>query len=423
MRLRSHKYPNENDDNYVDTTYYDSEKESLDVGYQLLKIFNILNYPKLKNIQRLFIDHNKLKNLPDPEYLPNLTELNCSANQLQEIPFYPNLVFLNISHNQIKNCIKYQNARLTYFDCSYNLDFNLDFFLPYCEHLYITNNEIKYINLDMVPNLKFLDAENNNLATITGGQKLVEINIKNNKIGVLPVWQFLTRLNADNNNIQILESYPELRGVNISYNKLTTIRAQPRLRKLIATNNLITDIGDMPNLTLADLNDNYLTKFKVTDNIEYLSIQFNPIKKLDIGERALKNIKELQMGFTTYKYFYNKYYNNFDHISIQPNSIKLENSLKRLNKVFDEDIIDYICRKFHKTKFPDRADAILKISLRLYWKYFASKECSIQEIFDSKEFKYLSTNITKLYYKTIVITMYFNGYLLLENDSQKNNLH
>jgi Leucine-rich repeat (LRR) protein len=167
----------------------------------------------------------------------------------------------------------------------------------------------------------------------------------------------------------------------------------------------------MPNLTLVDLSNNQLTSFKVYDGIEYLSIQFNPIKKIDIGEAAIKNIKELQIGFVTYKYIYDKYYNNFDHISVQPNAVKLEESLKRLSTVFDDDTINDIYQKFYKTKFPERGNTLLKITLKLYWKYFSSNVNSMKELVETKEFKYLLHNITKLYYKTIVMTMYFNGYL------------
>ena len=411
MRARSHKYPN-SDDDYVDTTYYHKNEAYLDVGYQLLKIFNIKQYPELSVIKKLFIDHNSLTELPNPKYLPNLTELTCSANHLLGIPFYPKLIFLNIAHNNIKDCSQYHNSQIKYFDCSYNRNFNLMFKLPYCEQLYINNNDVESINLALVPNLKILDAENNNLIKIVGGLGLVEINIKNNCITELPYWPKLVRLNADHNNISKLETYSELRGIFICYNKLVSINDQPKLRKLIATNNYIKKYGTMPNLMLVDLSHNSLSDFKVPDKIEYLSLQFNPIAKLDLGPNALKNIKELQLGFITYKYIYDKYYKDFDYVSVQPNPIKLEEQLKRLSKVFDDNMIDYIYQKFYKTKFSDRADALLKVSLKLYWRYFSKNGAkTMEELVQTREFKYLLHSITTLYYKTIVMTMYFNGYL------------
>src|ERR1700747_187170 len=89
---RTHRYPRDDEmDTYTDTTYYDYDCEFLDVAYQRLKKYS-LNTSSYGNITTLFIDHNSLTELPNPNLLPNLTILNCSYNNLTNIPLYPKLI-------------------------------------------------------------------------------------------------------------------------------------------------------------------------------------------------------------------------------------------------------------------------------------------------------------------------------------------
>ena len=98
MLQRSHKYPDEktnrygNPASYVDTIRYDAVNKNLDVAYQRLKIFNIMAYPELSVIRSLFIDHNNLTILPEPNVMPHLKELTCSVNKITHVPFYPKLI-------------------------------------------------------------------------------------------------------------------------------------------------------------------------------------------------------------------------------------------------------------------------------------------------------------------------------------------
>lgn len=409
MRARSHRYPDCN--NYIDTTYYDEENKYLDLGFQRLKILHIDRYPEFSYLKELFIDHNNLKELPDSKYLPNLQKLKCSFNNLKSIPFYPNLTLLNIANNEILDCSQYHGSKLKYFDCSYNPGFKLDFELPYCEQLYINDNNLKSINLNLLPKLRILDCENNQLQNIHGGNNIVEININNNYIKKLPYWPNLLRLMADFNLIEQLDTYPHLITVNISHNKLFKIESQPVLKKIIANNNNIKYLGNMPELELIDLSHNYISHFDVPQKAKYISLQFNPLCDIKLGPDVLKNIKELQVNFETYKHIYKTYYHNFDSVNVQTNEEKLEQLLKKLSSIFDESISRYVFRKFNKIKFKDREDTLFKITLKLYWYYFSLDGFkNMTDLINSKEFKYLLKNITKFYYKTIVITLYFNGY-------------
>lgn len=407
MRVRSHKYPD--DDFFIDTVRYDSDANYLDLGYQRLKNLQPKSYPEFSVLKKLFIDHNSLTILPEPEFVPNLIELTCSVNCLKKIPFYPNLTFLKIAHNSVTDLSLYANSKLKFLDVSHNVNFKLNFVLPDCKHLYINDNEIAELDLKFTPKLQFLDCSSNKLVGITGGN-LVEINCSLNPIIDLPLWENLLRINADSCQLTVFKTYPKLISANLSFNLLNQINDQPSLTKLVANDNSITNIGSMPKLEMLDLRLNRLNKLVLPSTIEYVSVHFNPINDLDLSDETLKMIKELQINYDTYSNIYSKYYQFFDSVNVQTNEEQLEILLQKLSSVFSEKIIRTIFRKFCEIKFRDRENELFKITLEIYWNFFSKKNGTLEELVDTIEFKTLYKNITKIYYKTIVITLYFNGY-------------
>lgn len=409
MRARSHRYPDL--DRYNDTTYYDEDDECLDLGYQLLRKINIGSYPEFTYLKKLFIDHNKLSSLPDAHYVPNLEHLTCSYNCLTQIPCYPKLTFLNIAGNQIHDCKQYHNSNLKYFDCSFNENFVMNIFLPRCRDLYINDVKLKSIDLELLPMLQVLDCSNNELFEINGGQNLVELNVQSNHLIQLPFMNNLIRLMADHNEIITMRTYPNLLSANVTRNNLIRIHDQPRLKKLIAYNNKINQLGHMPFIELIDLGHNNLDKIIIPNHAEYVSIQFNPISDLVLNTNVLSSIKELQVNFETYKHIYQKYYSYFEAINVQTNEEQLEKLLKKLSNVFNDSVARYVFRKFNNIRFREREDHLFKITLKIYWLYFPITNVkTLKELIHSNEFQHLLINMTNFYYKTIVITLYFNGY-------------
>lgn len=413
IRVRSHRYPRK-EEGYINTTYYDKVSGYLDIGFQELRQLNIILYPEFNILKKLFIDHNRLKELPSPKFLPHLEELTCSVNDLVSIPFYPKLNFLNIAYNRIINCGQYHGSNLTYFDCSHNDKFNFNFCLPCCSQLYINNTGINSIDLNLVPSLKILDCSYNNLKTICGGEKLVEIDLQYNNIINLPIWPKMVRLSANNNELRVLHTYTNLVSAIICYNKIMKIYHQPVLKKLIANDNYITELEIMPELELIDLNNNRLSSLKLSKKVEYVSLQFNPISNLVLDADVLQSIKELQVNFETYKHIYDTYYHNFDSVNVRTNENKLEQILKKISNVFDDSIIHDICKRFKCIKFKERDESIYKITMKIYWHYFCASNNvhTLKELVSTKEFQYLLDIFTKIYYKTIVVTLYFNNYLM-----------
>lgn len=409
LRARSHRYPDP--EAFIDTTYYHPEEEYLDVGYQYLKVFRPSSYPELSKIKKLFIDHNRLTTLPDPSLLSCLNELTCSANRLSSVPFYPRLTFLSMAGNNIKDLSSYHQSHLKYLDASFNKHFRFDIHLPCCEQLYLTDCKLTKLDLNLTPKLQLLDVSNNQITHLVGGIGLIELDIQNNKISEIDYYPKLKRLVADNNKLTKLPTYPQLVSVSISSNHLVAIPSQPLLRKLIANNNDITEIGDMPSLELCDLSHNSLKEIKLlSGTLKYLSLHFNPIKDLELSDSILRYIKELRINFDTYQSIYKKYYQYFDSIHIQTSGEKLNQLFEKFDNSFDEKMRKYITKHLSMIKYPEREEAFCHITFAIYSRYFPINNRSLREIIETNEFQKLWNNISLLYYKTVIITLYFNGH-------------
>lgn len=421
-RARSHRYPDRNSD-YVDTTYYDSDSKYLDIGFQKLKIFNFKSYPKLSDVRTLFIDHNCLTNLPDPKYIPHLTSLNCSHNNLELIPFYPELHDLTVCNNKIKNLELYNGSKLEYLDCSFNTDLKFLIHLPNLHSLYITDCNLKILYLELIPQIRILDCENNFMEEIVSttdsgsNSNLTELNLYNNNISVLSgAYPKLVRLNVDYNKLSQIETYPKLEFLSSTHNKIQSIKSQPSLIKLYSRNNLLTHIGSMPNLKIIDVAHNQLNQLNLynsnsnsTANLAHMHMHFNPIKKLSL---EFSKLKELQIDFATYKNIHGTYDKEFTTMEIHCGMEKLNSLLVQIGpKIFNSEMVNYIKKKMSRIMFDERDVHVYKLSLILYWKLFhRDNVTSIEELTKTDKFIFLLKTIGNMYYNTIIITLYFNGY-------------
>ncbi|AEQ33054.1 leucine-rich repeat protein [Megavirus chiliensis] len=410
MHAKSHRYP-DNDDIETDTTYYDEKEKYFDLGYQRLKYIDINIYPEFTYLKKLFLNNNSLKNLPNPKYLPHLKKLICSNNKLDDIPFYPKIVYLDISYNKITNCKNYNNSKIKYLDCSYNPNFIFDFNLPYCQQLYINDNKLTNINLDLCPNVEILDCSNNLLTKINGGINLIEISIQDNNIDKLPIWSKLLRLMANNNKLLYLDTYPELIYLSASFNNLQLINDQPKLKKIIVNNNHITRLGKMPNLKLIDLSHNLIKTFVVPKYSKYVSIQFNSLDGNQIdNDNIFEKLREFQMDFNIYVKIYNICQKYITSINIQINQDRLTKHFKKISHVFNDNIINVIFNKLNGIEFPKRNIEIYQVSLDVFKRFFNIKQQKDNDIVKMKEFTSLQEIITKSYYENMIITMWFNNY-------------
>lgn len=409
MRARSHRYPDDDADIYTDTTHFDPDIKCLDIGFQRLKIINLKSYPDFSIIKSLYIDHNNLTTLPDPKHIPNLTELNCSNNKLTSIPFYPNLIYLIMSTNRIKNISSYNGSSLLkYLDCSFNPEFELGISLPNCTNIYITDCSLSVLNLDSFPRIKILDCENNQLSNLANSSTIIELNVSNNLFSSIANYPNLARLYADHNKLSVVEQFNRLVLLSATHNKITLIRSQPKLEKLFGGYNQIIQLGSMPSLETIDMPHNQLNTYTLPPTVSHAYLYFNPLTDIKL---QFTNILELQISFYTYRNIYQGYETKFKFANIHTSVEKLDQILTSMNRVFDLKLINKIKKKMTKIRFSERDVHLFKLALLLYWKLFSPGEIeTIEELVQTKEFSRLLQILTDMYYKTMIVTLYFNGY-------------
>jgi len=368
------------------TISYDETDNSVDAGYQNLKIIDI---SKFTLISKLFIDYNCLSALP--ENMQHLQYLTCSHNKISEIPFYPQLKYLNVSNNKISSLKNYDDTPIEFIDCSYNPSINIDtLYLPQCTRFHISNCNIKHFNFSYYPELESLDISYNNFSTLDECMYLKELFVAFNKLECLPYFPNLKFLNADNNKITYLETYLNAEEISIKNNLLETIKSQPQLNKLIASNNKIEHIGTIDKIIFIDISHNNLTSFVISNKCTHAFIHFNPIKEIKIPN--FNELQIIQISFSTYQYIYKQYSKEFVFSKnlIIPKIIK--KTLHNYDNSIPENIINYIVNYMSHIDFNKRVNELNRLSNNVK-KYIKLK--------DTLKF------LNYAYYKSMIITIYF----------------
>jgi Leucine-rich repeat (LRR) protein len=137
--------------------------------------------------------------------------------------------------------------------------------LEYIWYLDCHNENITNIDfITNIPNLKELDASNNNITTIPIHESLEIINIKNNQIDILP-----TLVSAID--------------IDISFNKIKLLYGLPKIKKLNISNNLLNNI--LLEKSLIELNCSYNNINKIICDKKYYNVE-----KIDCSYNRLNNI-------------------------------------------------------------------------------------------------------------------------------------
>ncbi|HTA61688.1 MAG TPA: leucine-rich repeat domain-containing protein, partial [Bacteroidia bacterium] len=196
---------------------------SLDCSYN-----NLTNLPKLPNsLTYLYCYYNQLGSLPA---LPNsIYVLGCNYNQLTNLPVLPNLIEqINCSGNHLTS-LPTLPITLQSLDCSYNQLTNLPILPNSLTGLTCTNNQLANLPT-LSDSLQYLDCSYNQLTNVPA--------LSNN----------LKSLYCNNNQLVSLPALPNsLKYLNCSYNQLTSLPILPNLYKFICNNNGITCFPVFPN--------------------------------------------------------------------------------------------------------------------------------------------------------------------------------
>lgn len=123
---------------------------------------------------------NKLNHLPLPKECPNLERIDCSGNEITEIPLYTKLKSLICSKNRISVIPNLENL----------------------EKLVCDNNVIHYI--EKCDNLKYLNCSFNKLIKLNDYKKLVDLICSSNNISELFKYNNVKYLEIFNTDIKMI---------------------------------------------------------------------------------------------------------------------------------------------------------------------------------------------------------------------------
>jgi protein phosphatase 1 regulatory subunit 7 len=237
------------------------------------RIESVVGLDHLKELRSLILSENLIKRLDHYEHLVNLRELNLASNRIEEIipVSIKNLEKLFLDRNRIVE-IK-----------------NLDE-LQELEFLNLSHNHITEINgLNSLINLKSLNLSFNNISSITGLgrlEKLQILHLSNNnieKIRGLDKLIDLKVLTLSNNKIERIENLDKLvnlKKLEISENRIQRISGldhQLHLQELFLDRNQVKKIEGVDNLgrlIILFLEKNEIETFKLDDICHLKSLNF-----------------------------------------------------------------------------------------------------------------------------------------------------
>lgn len=178
---------------------------------------SLININACHNITSIDCSSLEINNLDGIIYFENLTHLNCSYNQITQLPELPsNLIYLNSSHCINLSTIESFPHSLEFIDCSYNQINILPDLPSNLKELYCAFN-----SLSLLPNLPYylthIDCSFNNLTSLPYlPENLVHINCSYNELTSLPDLPselgllYNNPLNIFNNDIECVGSYSDI---------------------------------------------------------------------------------------------------------------------------------------------------------------------------------------------------------------------
>ena len=182
----------------------------------------------------------------------------------------------------------------------------------------LTSNEIEEL---IVPStLVELTIENNLLSKLPLNINLSRLKCLNNKLEEIPMYSKLELLNASSNKIQKLNSYPNLRELTIIDNPLTFIANQPQLYFMDISKTIVSNIDEFTkNQTLKHLIANSsklktLPRIKSLQTIELINTHIERIHWFD-------NFELILCSYLCVRNMSNKYIENKANIQVRNSEI------------------------------------------------------------------------------------------------------
>ena len=238
----------------------------LDLDFSNLELFTFPILPsKYKSkIESLYLSENNLSTLPDLSDYISLKILDISHNKIDSLDKLPStLIEISCRSNRLKTIIncQHQCQNLERLDCSSN---NISE-IPKCQklkHLDCSDNIVN--SIPILLNLEKLICENNHITVIESCPNLKYLNCSFNKLSKLADYDRLIDLLCNNNMLSSLHSYKNIKYLEICNNKINIVPY------MINLNELLCDKNSTKNLSRKYIDCNKIDAKVMKNNIVHL---------------------------------------------------------------------------------------------------------------------------------------------------------
>lgn len=275
-----------NEDNFPDDNFRDYIKTYIASGS------NVLTVEKRSKVDTIKVEGKNISRLEGIEAFPNLTELDCGNNSIQNLDLRQNpmLKTLKCNKNQLTQLDLSKNPDIDYLNCSDNQLEQLDVSHLKLDYLYCSNNKLEQLDVKNSKWLRELDCSKNELTgldvDVTHKPNLIRVECQNNQLTSLILGENkgLEKLNCAHNQLTQLNlnNMISLKELNCSNNQLTVldVSSSPDLTTLVLKNNHLTSLNldNNPKLELTTYTDIYHSDF---NNV--YTVTLNPDRTFDLS--------------------------------------------------------------------------------------------------------------------------------------------
>ena len=253
---------------------------------------DVLTVEERSNVDRIEVEGWNISSLEGIEAFPNLKELKCGNNSIQNLDLRqnPKLETLKCNKNQLTQLDLSKNPQIHYLYCSDNQLEQLDVSHLKLDYLYCSNNKLEQLDVKNSKWLRELDCSKNRLTEldvdVTHKPNLVSVECQNNQLTSLILGENkgLEKLNCAHNQLTQLNlnNMISLKELNCSNNQLTVldVSSSPDLTTLVLKNNHLTSLNldNNPKLELTTYTDIYHSDF---NNV--YTVTLNPDRTFDLS--------------------------------------------------------------------------------------------------------------------------------------------
>ena len=242
-----------NEDNFPDPNFRNYIKTYKAGGRDVLTV------EEQRKVETIEVEGKNISSLEGIEAFPNLKELNCGNNSIQNLDLRqnPELKTLKCNTNQLTQLDLSKNPKIHYLYCSDNQLEQLDVSHLKLDYLYCSHNDLEQLNVKNSKSLVALNCSWNRLTELDA-----DVSHKSH----------LERVECQNNQLTslILGQNKLLKKLNCAHNQLTQLNLDnmSALEELRCQNNQLTalDVSSSPNLTTLVLKNNHLTSLNLDNN-------------------------------------------------------------------------------------------------------------------------------------------------------------